>query len=216
VSSSSTPERAIGKILPLFPLPRVWLFPAVILPLHVFEERYRQMLEDVLDSQGRIVLGTIQDGHESDAANAPPIYPIAGLGEIGRHERLPDGRYNILLVGLQRVFVREVPSDRLYRKVEAIPAHEVPIDGHAEPELRTQLLMALNARTKDFPKVPPEFSTGHLADMLLLRLPLEPASLNALYSELDTEKRALAALTEHAKRPILPSEPPSESSTESS
>jgi hypothetical protein len=193
--------------LPLFPLPRVWLFPAVILPLHVFEERYRQMVEDVLDSQGRIVLGTIQDGRESESAGAPPIYPVAGLGEIGRHEHLPDGRYNILLVGLQRVFVREVPSDRLYRKVEIHPAREVPIAAHSEPELRTQLLLALNARTKDFPKIPPEFSTGHLADMLVLRLPLEPASLNALYSELDTEKRALGALSEHTKRPILPDEP---------
>lgn len=199
---SRAPERLPGRIVPLFPLPNVWLFPAVILPLQIFEERYRQMVEDCLDGPGRIVLGTIVAGHEHESAGAPPIYPLAGLGEIGRHERTDDGRFQILLVGLQRVFVKEVPSDRLYRKVEIFPAHEVPIAAPAEPELRTQLLAALNARTKDLPEIPPEFSTGHLVDMLVLRMPLEAASLNALYSELDTERRALIALAEHAKRPL--------------
>ena len=188
--------------MPLFPLPNVWLFPAVILPLSIFEERYRQMIEDCLDGPGRIVLGTIQAGHEHESAGAPPIYPLAGLGEIGRHERLADGRFQILLVGLQRVFVKEVPSDRLYRKVEVHPAHEVPIAAPAEPELRAHLLEALTARTKDLPEIPAEFSTGHLVDMLVLRMPLEAASLNALYSELDTERRALIALAEHTRRPI--------------
>src|SRR6185295_2109164 len=107
----------------------------------------------------------------------------------------------ILLVGLQRVFVKEVPSDRLYRKVEIHPAHEVPIAAPSEPALRASLLEALAARTKDLPEIPPQFSTGHLVDMLVLRMPLEPESLNALYSELDTEKRALAALVEHQRRP---------------
>jgi Lon protease-like protein len=199
---SRAPEHVPGRVVPLFPLPNVWLFPAVILPLSIFEERYRQMVEDCLDGPGRIVLGTIEAGHEHESAGAPPVYPLAGLGEIGRHERLPDGRYQILLVGLQRVFVKEVPSNRLYRKVEVHPAHEVPISGPAEPELRAQLLAALTARTKDLPEIPAEFSTGHLVDMLVLRIPLEAASLNALYSELDTERRALIALAEHAKRPI--------------
>jgi Lon protease-like protein len=131
--SPSALERVPGRVVPMFPLPNVWLFPAVILPLHVFEQRYRQMVEDCLDGPGRIVLGTIRAGHEPDASGAPdapgtpPIYPVAGLGEIGRHERLPDGRFNLLLVGLQRVVVREAPSDRLYRKVEIQPAPEQPI-----------------------------------------------------------------------------------------
>ncbi|NOT29154.1 MAG: LON peptidase substrate-binding domain-containing protein [Planctomycetes bacterium] len=186
---------------PLFPLPNVWLFPAVILPLQVFEERYRQMIEDSLDGPGRIVLGTIQAGHEDESAGAPPIYPLAGLGEIGRHERSADGRFNILLVGLQRVFVREVPSERLYRKVEYAPAPEVPIAAEHEPELRARLLAALTTRTEDLPAIPPEFSSSHLADMLVLRLPLEHGELNGLYAELDAEKRARAALAEHERRP---------------
>lgn len=196
-AESRVPERVAGKRAPLFPLPNVWLFPSVILPLHVFEERYRQMIEDCLDGPGRIVLGTIQAGHEDEAAGAPPIYPLAGLGEIGRHERTADGRFNVLLVGLKRVFVREVPSERLYRQVEYRPAPEVPISAERDADLRERLLGALKERTDELPKIPAEFSTSHLADMLVLRLPLEHQKLNGLYSELDAEKRALAALSEH-------------------
>ena len=201
---SHVPELVRGRIVPLFPLPNVWLFPAVVLPLHVFEERYRQMIEDCLDGPGRIVLGTIQAGHEGDAPDSPPIYSVAGLGEIARHERLTDGRFNILLVGLTRVFVREVPSERLYRLVEAVPASEVPIAKEREPGLRAELLAALAARTKDLPAIPDELATAHVADMLVLRVALAHERMNELYSELDVEKRAHAALAEHARVPPAP------------
>lgn len=201
---SRAPERLPGKVVPLFPLPDVWLFPGVILPLHIFEERYRQMIEDSLDGPGRLVLGTLQAGHEGDSSTPPPVYPIAGLGEIGRHERLPDGRFNILLVGLARVRIREVPSERLYRKVETYPVQELAVTGAAEAELRKELLAALAARTPDLPEIPPEFTTGHLADMLVLRMPLAHERLNALYSELDAEQRARTALLEHARHPLDP------------
>ena len=55
------PDEPVRRVVPLFPLPQVWLFPYVVLPLHVFEERYRQMVEDSLDGPGRIVLGTIRE-----------------------------------------------------------------------------------------------------------------------------------------------------------
>ncbi len=196
------PESAAApRIVPLFPLPRLWLFPSVVMPLYVFEERYRQMIEDVLDGVGLIVLGTIEAGSEDAAAGAPPVHPIAGLGEIGRHERLADGCFNILLVGLQRVFVREVPSERLYRRVEVRPASETPVAREREPELREELLAALRSRTENLPEIPPKFSTSHLADMLILRMPLPHEVLNRLYAELDAEKRARSALEQHAVRP---------------
>jgi len=78
------PSDVTRRVVPLFALPHVWLFPYVILPLHIFEERYKQMIQDILDGPGRIVLATVQDGHEDDLAGSPPVYPIAGLGEIGR------------------------------------------------------------------------------------------------------------------------------------
>jgi hypothetical protein len=189
--------------VPLFPLERVWLFPSVVLPLHIFEPRYRQMIEDSLDGPGRLVLGTIRSEHEGELAACPPIYPVAGLGEIGRHERLPDGRFNILLVGLQRVFVQEAPSDRLYRRVAIHPAPEVPVAAEKEPLLRSELLAALGARTADLPEIPPSFALSHLVDMLVLRMPLPPEVVSRFYQELDVERRARAALAEHEHRPEL-------------
>lgn len=190
------------KELPLFALPNEWLFPYVILPLHIFEPRYRQMIEDILDGPGRIVVGTMVEGTEQESPS-PPVYPIAGLGEIGRHERLPDGRFDILLLGLRRVRVREVESDRLYRKVEVEPAEEIPIDPEKEPELRKRLQEAILERT-DETNFLPQVSVSHLADLLTLRLPRDevPHSVkNQIFCELDEEKRARLALAEHAIRP---------------
>ena len=205
IPDPETPAGASSlRVVPLFPLPNLWLFPSVVLPLHVFEERYRQMIEDSLDGVGRLVLGTIQAGHELDSAGSPPIYPVAGLGEIGRHERVEDGRFNILLVGLQRVFVREVPSERRYRKVEVRPAIETPVPTEMEAGLRTDLLSALKERTTDLPEIPPQFSVSHLADMLILRMPLPHDVLNGLYCELDAQKRGRLALEQHTSRPKGP------------
>src|SRR5215468_1542148 len=107
----------MNPVVPMFPLPGVFLFPGQLLPLHIFEPRYREMIGDLLDGPGRLVMGTVLPDHESELPGAPPMYPTAGLGEIGRHEHLADGRFNILLVGLSRVSIREVESERLYRKV---------------------------------------------------------------------------------------------------
>src|SRR6185436_20389622 len=116
-----------------------------IVPLHIFEPRYRQMVEDMLDGPGRLVMGTVLEGHEGEIADAPPLYPVAGIGEIGRHEHLPDGRFNILLVGLARVRIREVESDRLYRKVETEALEEIPVAEERQRALRGELHKAILA-----------------------------------------------------------------------
>lgn len=197
------PTEVVRRVVPLFALPHVWLIPYMILPLHIFEERYKQMMEDILDSQGRFVLGTIQEGHEDEMAGTPPVYPIAGLGEIGRHERLADGRFNVLLVGLRRVKIREVESDRPYRMVEIEPAVEIPVPREREPKLRKRLVDAILDRTEEMDSIPPQVSVSHLADLLILRMPLPHSVLNDLYSELDEEKRARQALAQHKVRDKL-------------
>ena len=190
-----------GRVVPVFPLPNVWLFPSVVLPLHVFEPRYRELVEDSLDGPGRMVLGTIVEGHEHEAAGAPPFHSVAGLGEIGRHEKLADGRFNLLLVGLARVFVREVESDRPYRKVEWRPAPELSVAPERADELRTKLLAALASRAPEARQPGRGASLSHLADLLLLRIPLPHAELHAYYAELDVERRARALLEEHETAP---------------
>ncbi len=201
------PEEGSGAhtkhVVPLFPLPQVWLFPYVVLPLYIFEERYRQMVEDCLDGPGRIVLGTVREGHEGELSASPPVYSIAGLGEIGRHKRLEKDHFDIWLVGLQRVSIREVHSARLYRLVEIEPAIEVEISEQRERELRRELVDAILERTEHLTLIPQQVPISHLTDLLTLRIPLPHEVLSQLYCELDTEKRARRALAEHGSRPKL-------------
>jgi len=185
----------------MFPLPRVWLFPYVALPLYVFEDRYRQMIEDSLDGPGRIVLATVQRDEEDRLAGSPRVYPVAGLGEIGRHDRRGDGCFDVLLVGLQRVRVREVPSDRLYRKVEVEPLEEVPVPAERHDVLRGRLVAAIRERTEGLTELPAAMPLSHLADLLLLRIPLEFEDMSELHAELDVERRARRALELHGRRP---------------
>ena len=194
-------DAGTGQIVPMFPLPGVFLFPGTMMPLHIFEPRYRQMIEDSLDGPGRIVMGTVLEGHEPELPGAPPIHVIAGLGEIMRHDRLPDGRFLILLAGLARVRVREAPSDRLYRKVEILPLEEREPDPIDSIALRADLVAALQARSAEPLELPAELQLGQLADLLLIRLELPASELLELYSNLDIGERASRALALHTARP---------------
>ncbi len=192
-----------APVVPLFPLANVWLFPGAVMPLHIFEPRYRQMIEDSLDATGRMVIGTVQEGHEAFMPEAPPVYPIAGLGEIGRHERLPDGRYLILLVGLTRVHLTEVPSDRDYRRVAVQPVEERQVPPEREDALRGRLSEAVLERTGELLNLPEGMPLSALTDLLILRMPLPHQVVRRLYGELDVEQRAELALAEHDQRPKL-------------
>jgi Lon protease-like protein len=107
-------------VVPIFPLPEVTFFPHTLLPLHVFEARYRMLVIDVLERDRRLAVVKLQPGYEARYAGKPPVHPVAGLGEIVSCERLANGRYNILLRGESRVRLeQELPSDTLYRLVRA-------------------------------------------------------------------------------------------------
>jgi len=98
--------------VPLFPLAGAILFPRAHLPLHIFEERYRAMVEDALAGPGRIAM--IQPADESDA---PTLYQVGCLGELVGVEELDDGRYNIMLLGSHRFrLVAEADAGTPYRQ----------------------------------------------------------------------------------------------------
>lgn len=178
---------ALGAF-PLFALPKAWLFPGAVMPLLVFEPRYVQMVEDLLDRSGRLVIGTVQEGWEHEMLGAPPVHPVAGFGEIGRHERRPDGRYVIVVVGLGRVLVDEVDSDRLYRQVRA---HRVRESDESEaPDLRNRLVDAIGTLAPEADGIDGEVPLGRLADFLLLRLSPGHDVLRRVYPELDEKRRA--------------------------
>ena len=101
----------------LFPLPNFVMFPHVIVPLHIFEPRYRQMTADALAGDKLVTMIQIRQPEKGKQWAEPvPLEDVGCLGRIIKHDRLADGRYHILLLGLKRVRLRqEVPSGKLYR-----------------------------------------------------------------------------------------------------
>lgn len=117
----------------IFPLPNVVFFPHTLLPLHIFEPRYRQMLADCLAGEKRLAMVLLRPGWEVDYHGRPPIFSVAGTGEILESAMLPDGRSNILLRGLGRIMIeREVPSPKPYRIGQASWLHDVYPSGGEE------------------------------------------------------------------------------------
>lgn len=114
--------------VPLFPLSGALLFPRSQLPLHIFEPRYRDMVRDTIDGNGRIAM--IQP-HRLDDDNNAPLFEVGCVGEIVGLEELEDGRFNIVLLGSNRFrMVREADVDALYRcadvDIEAFDDSEPP------------------------------------------------------------------------------------------
>ena len=106
--------------LPMFPLPNVVLFPHALLPLHIFEERYRAMTRDVLGGHRFLVLTMISPGQDLDVIERPTVNPIAGIGEVVMAHELPVGRFNLVVRGRGRVHIdQELVSDRPYRLITA-------------------------------------------------------------------------------------------------
>ncbi|MSR46307.1 MAG: hypothetical protein EXS13_04475 [Planctomycetes bacterium] len=205
MSDATDTPAAPPPVVPLFALPGLFLFPGTAVPLHIFEPRYVRMIEDLLDRNGRFVLGTIVPGHEHEIQDAPPVHAIAGLGEIARHEHYKDGRFLIFVVGLRRVKLTEVTSDRPYRKVEIASLQERLVPPGETQQLRKELMAAVKARATGV-VLPKNVPLGQLTDLLLLHLRLDVTSMIDLYSRLDIAERARGALERHASTPIPPPE----------
>ena len=122
IDRSSIQQCLYQPTIPIFPLPNVVLFPNVFLPLHIFEPRYRAMVKDALASDRIIGMVLLRPGFEADYAGRPPVYPIGCAGLITHSEPLPDGRFNIVLRGLEKFRMTGEESGQPYRiaQVEAL------------------------------------------------------------------------------------------------
>lgn len=135
--------RCVPDRVSIFPLPNVVFFPKIYLPLHIFEPRYRAMIADVVGEGGCVGMVLLQKGGEQDYYGNPPIYGMGCVGRLVSVERLPDGRYNIVLQGLYRCKIREEFYDKSYRQASVIP---VPcrFSGALGRRVRSELLRILN------------------------------------------------------------------------
>lgn len=189
-------QRHTLNALPVFPLPDFYLFPGTVAPLHIFENRYRQMMEDLMDGPGRLVL--VPFSAETPRGPSGPVLPKIGtLAEVVQHEKLEDGRWVTLLLALDRVAVEEAESDRLYRKVRAEILPEPHDDTPAGQIIREELLAALRQRATGDWEAPQSPTIGRLADVLIHALNLNPAQLKKPYLEPDPVARAALALAWH-------------------
>ncbi|MEE2938930.1 MAG: LON peptidase substrate-binding domain-containing protein [Planctomycetota bacterium] len=193
-----------GMVVPLFPLRGVFLLPRQILPLHVFEERYRQMIDDVLDGQGRLAMGTVLEGESTSSDGVeerpPRVLHVTGVGEIARHERMPDGRYYVWLFGIGRYDLEEVASDRLYRKVRVRPMEQVPAPGPGE-QLGAALSAALQSRSEEPLELPDDVPVELLTDALAQKLHLPQSAMEPIFIEPDIARRARMVLKAHEAFP---------------
>jgi Lon protease-like protein len=108
-------EPGLPAVIPLFPLPNAVLFPHLLLPLHIFEPRYRAMTRDALDGPGLIGMVLLKPGWEEGYRGRPAIHSTGTVGRIREWESLPDGRFNVVLLGLREFEVSEEYEDRSYR-----------------------------------------------------------------------------------------------------
>jgi uncharacterized protein len=121
----SIPAGSLAAV-PLFPLPNVVLFPRAVLPLHIFEDRYKAMTADVLAGNRLIAMALLRPGWEKDYYQAPAIEQVVCVGEILSWEQLPDGKYNFLLQGRTRARVISESKWKGYRVGELTALAESP------------------------------------------------------------------------------------------
>jgi Lon protease-like protein len=157
----------VADTLPLFPLGHTVLFPGVLLPLHIFEERYRALVQSLVelpeDSPRRFGVVAIRQGWEVGAEAAEALHDVGCAAELRRVSRYPDGRYDIVTVGTDRFRLRDVDRTSepyLVGTVEWLPGDapsEAEVLARAVGELFTEYVTAaagLQARAADSPELP--------------------------------------------------------------
>jgi Lon protease-like protein len=189
----------------LFPLPNVVFFPHTLLPLHIFEPRYRQMLADCLAGHRRLAVVLLRPGYEAEYYGRPAVYTVAGAGEIVGSEGLPDGRSNILLKGVGRIMIEgEIASPKPYRIAQASWLDDVyPFGGEDELESQVCHLRRLCGElVSQLPEPVPKFlevltqrdPPGVFVDRVTSLVVREPQERQRLLEMIDVQQRIAEAI----------------------
>ena len=196
------PQVSLPETLPVFPLTGVLLLPGTVLPLHVFEPRYRALVEDTLSADR--VFGMIQpfapqqDNRPMPGAEnqKPDLYKVGCAGYIEKWEKLPEGRFFVQLRGVNRFrFEVEFALQRGYRRVKA--NYQTFPDGKLHEGWRCDRLAVLRA-LKSYgqahglevkPEQAERFSDLELVNLLSVSLPFHPAEKQALLEAMTLKDR---------------------------
>ncbi len=187
--------------IPIFPLPNIVLFPETVLPLHIFEPRYKEMIADAMAGDQMIGITQLRPGWEADYYGTPSVYKIMGVGEITRSERWPNGRYDILLEGRARAQVlSEQLTDAGYRLAQVNILRDLPssesdealeIERERMLKIFHKLLMSMPEETRqafrdDAWTDPP---AGVLADLMAHLFAENAYAKQSILGELDVSRR---------------------------
>jgi hypothetical protein len=196
----------IPEVIPVFPLTDVVLLPGEVLPLHIFEPRYRSMVRDSLS--GQRIIGMVEyqkdagDAEDTDHATAPAIRKVGCAGFIAEHKELPDGRFLIWLLGLERFTIdEELPTDTLYRRARVT---YTPLD--EKPDSLAGLLSVRSELHRILPRLV-DLDDGDRDSLEAQMSDITDSQLIALASQIlelpGDRKREILEATNHAERYML-------------
>jgi Lon protease-like protein len=173
-------------LLPLFPLPNLVFFPQTRMPLHIFEPRYRRMIEDAVAGEMRFGIVLLQPGWETDYFGAPAVYPWGTLSIIEQAVPMDDGRFNILVRGEVRIRIVDEVSRDPYRLARVVARPESERDRETAYAQRTWLADLSRHYLQYLPEQPavPEIETVGLE-------PLTNALIMSLNLEVEEKQRLL-------------------------
>jgi Lon protease-like protein len=200
--------------VPLIPLPNVVLFPSTELPLHIFEPRYRTMMQDALAGERRIAMALLKPGWEQDYYGNPPVHEVVGVGRIRDERRLADGRYNLVLRGEARARIVEVVREEPYRTVRA-EVLEDRLDEARTLEMATERAVLTEIHALLVEQVfhrprPRDVELGTLCDVLAACASVDAAEKQAILEELDVAarlRRVFELMRRSGRKPRPPGEP---------
>jgi Lon protease-like protein len=178
----------LPRLLPLFPLPDVVLFPKMPLPLHIFEPRYYKMVDDAMKTHKMVGMVLLKPGWEGGYEGRPPIYPMGCAGAIEQCELLEGNRFNILLRGVSRFHILEEHPDEPYRVATADPRPESSADG-ALLDARRQRLLDVVGRTAAVLVIQPDLPHDVFVNALSQSMDLAPIEKQSLLEEDDIPSR---------------------------
>ena len=162
----------MGEMLPLFPLGAV-LYPGMLLPLHIFEERYRQLIRDLLDraEPRRFGVIAIRKGRETGIDGVHSLYKVGCTATLRRVDRRDDGRFDIVTLGSQRFRLLRLDQTRPYLQGEVEMLTEEP----ADPAAAAPAVRAIQAAFREYLDALTEWGG---ATVRLEELPDEPELLS--------------------------------------
>ncbi|MFK5956137.1 MAG: LON peptidase substrate-binding domain-containing protein [Planctomycetota bacterium] len=189
----------MSQLLPVFPLPNLILYPGSLVPLHLFEPRYLQLMEDLLaKEQTELIAGTFLPGWEEEYFESPALFPVAGLGKVQQVKKDAAGNFNLVLLGMQRVRMvsepKRDPSKMPYRQVLAEKLEETEIASADAVEEADGLILALQEISGGVADHAIGKSINYLADVLLVQLPLSMQEKLDLFAIVDARDRAKAVV----------------------